>query len=36
MEKPKIPIVKKSLMSWIFSANRKLQVVLLLIIVVTV
>ena len=36
MEKAKVPIVKRSLFSWIFSDNAKLQILLLFIIVVTV
>ena len=36
MEKAKVPIVKRSLYSWIFSDNAKLQIMLLFIIVVTV
>jgi ABC-type multidrug transport system fused ATPase/permease subunit len=36
MPKPEIPIVKRSLFSWIFAGNLKLQLLLLLIIVVMV
>jgi len=36
MEKAKVPIVKRSLFSWIFSDNAKLQILMLFIIVVTV
>ena len=36
MSKAEIPIVKRSLFSWIFAGNLKLQLLLLLIIVVMV
>ena len=36
MEKPETPVVKRSLYSWIFSGNMKLQIFLLVIILVAV
>ena len=36
MEKAEIPVVKRSLFSWVFAGNAKLQISLLLIIVVMV
>jgi len=36
MEKAKTPVYKKSLFSWVFSGNIKLQVLLLAVVIVTV
>ena len=36
MAKAEIPVVKRSLFSWVFSSNMKLQILLVVIIAVTV